>query len=53
VKVMTRLLVLAVALIAVWVLLFLAGGVGTMRSGGCNHIPLVNGQPAYQCSSQP
>jgi hypothetical protein len=30
------------------------GGFGVRHSsGGCNYIPLVNGQPAYACSNTP
>jgi flagellar basal body-associated protein FliL len=34
----------------------IVGGSGLFMqhsSGGCNHIPLVNGQPQYQCDSHP
>lgn len=42
-----------VALVAV---LFVVATIGTISgghtSGGCNHIALVNGQPAHPCSVQ-
>ena len=44
--------------LAIFVVALLAFTVGTLvmtthRTGGCNHIPLVNGQPAYHCDSMP
>lgn len=40
--------------IALVVLLVLVGGVGVQHYGhGCSGIPLVNGQPAYQCPTPP
>jgi hypothetical protein len=34
------------------VMLFM-GVVTYHRSGGCNYIPIVNGQPAYKCPGMP
>lgn len=31
--------------------LFTAVHVGSVHSGGCTNIPLVNGQPAYRCNA--
>ena len=43
-----------IALVALVVVLFVLGLVGTIRgghsSGGCSHIALVNGQPAHPCT---
>jgi len=35
------------------VLVLFARGVPYHRSGGCNYIPIVNGQPAYKCPGMP
>ena len=43
-----------IALLVAWVVVFMIGNLhGSGSVTGCNHVPLVNGQPAYQCSSQP
>jgi hypothetical protein len=45
---------LLAALVAVLVVFVMGQGVGVIHgSGGCNHIPLVNGQPAYPCANLP
>jgi hypothetical protein len=45
---------LLLAVVVLFAVLMLVTGVVTFhRSGGCNFIPLVNGQPAYPCSSTP
>ncbi len=53
---MTRRRVYALfALLAVLVVVRLAlvSVVASTTSGGCDHIPLVHGHPAYACASQP
>jgi hypothetical protein len=46
-----------IAIVALVVVLFVIGLIGTMArghtSGGCNFVPLVNGQPAHPCASKP
>jgi hypothetical protein len=43
-----------IALLVLWVVVFMIGNLlGSGSVNGCNHVPIVNGQPAYQCSSQP
>lgn len=42
------------AALVVLVLFWLgSAGVSHPRGGGCNYVPLVNGQPAYQCPTPP
>jgi len=47
------LLLLLAGIVVVVVAFFLWGAmaVSTTHSGGCNNIPIVNGQPAYNCKS--
>lgn len=51
---MTTLRKALVVIVALVVVLFIIGLVGTIRGGhtaaGCNHIPLVNGQPVHPCA---
>jgi hypothetical protein len=42
-----------VMLLALSLVAFGAVHVSTVHSGGCNHVPLVNGQPAYPCTNTP
>jgi hypothetical protein len=46
------LLLLFAALVVLAVIAIGQAGV-SHRGGGCNHVPLVNGQPAYACPSPP
>jgi hypothetical protein len=50
-----RLITLTLAVAAIALLVAFAGIMFAPihSSGGCNHIPLVNGQPAHPCPSQP
>ena len=44
---------LAILAIVALALFFFVGAGTVHREGGCNHIPLVNGQPAYACTNTP
>jgi hypothetical protein len=46
--------VLVLAAVVVFAVAMLFMGVVTFHgSGGCNYIPIVNGQPAYKCPGMP
>jgi len=45
------LLLAGIAVVLVAFFLWGAIAVSTTHSGGCNNIPIVNGQPAYNCKS--
>jgi len=53
--VMRRLVGITLAVLVVaFLLAFMGSMLGVVHfGGGCNHIPLVNGQPAHSCASQP
>ena len=50
-----RLITFALAVLAIAFLVAFAGIMFAPihSGGGCNHIPLVNGQPAHPCASRP
>lgn len=54
---MVAMLVIAVGIIVVVILALAGAGVGGLgvrhSGGGCSGVPLVNGQPAYQCPTPP
>jgi hypothetical protein len=47
------LVLLFATLVVLAVLVLGAVGGPSHGSGGCNRIPLVNGQPAYRCANTP
>ena len=50
---MNKKLLLLVALAVVLLLVVGEQAMTTHFFGGCNHIPLVNGHPAFACPSKP
>jgi hypothetical protein len=48
-----KIILVIIVVLAVFRVVVASGFLMQVNSGGCNHIPLVNGHPQYQCGSQP
>lgn len=51
---LAKISLIGILVIVALIMIVNVAGVGAQHfSGGCNHIPLVNGHPQYPCTSQP